>query len=198
MDTTNLKKWKFNFGVLLVALFVIVSVLLNNPALSLGIAYGYSSGGGGWVTNVNTSAPKISNITVMVSSSEADITWNTNKSSISWVVYGTTAAYGTENKTTTYNTSHSLTLVGLSPATVYHYSVKAKDNNGNIVSNTDQTFTTRSAEMGDAKIKVTAPTIKKSVSIYNLTPQIREQIIAQIRQMLAALVSIRLQLASIF
>jgi hypothetical protein len=95
------------------------------------------SGGGGDYT-----APTISNINAAVSATTAAITWTTNESSLSWLVYGTSTSYGLEAKTTTYNTSHSLILSNLSPATTYHYLVKSKDSAGNIGSYADKSFTT--------------------------------------------------------
>lgn len=97
-------------------------------------------GSGGLIVDV--SAPAISQITVSVGKTEATISWKTDESSISWILYGTTTAYGLEKKTTTYLTSHSLTLTNLSASTTYHYQVKSKDSVGNIGSSTDQTFTT--------------------------------------------------------
>ncbi|MCD6528124.1 fibronectin type III domain-containing protein, partial [bacterium] len=76
-----------------------------------------SGGGGGG----DYSAPVISNIEVTVSSSTATIAWETNEPSISWIVYGTSTDYGLEVKTTSYVTSHSVTLTDLTPETTYHY-----------------------------------------------------------------------------
>jgi len=97
-------------------------------------------GGGGWVTD--TTAPSISDIKLIVGDIYTTISWKTNESSLSWIVYGTTTAYGLEKKTTSYVTSHSLTLTGLSPETTYHYQIKSKDSTGNIGSYADKTFTT--------------------------------------------------------
>jgi hypothetical protein len=99
---------------------------------------GGTTGGGA----PDTTAPSISDIKVIAYSNKATISWKTNESSISWVVYGKTTAYGEELKTTTYTTSHSLTLSDLSPETLYHYQVKSKDISGNIGTYADKTFTT--------------------------------------------------------
>lgn len=103
------------------------------------VASGGSAGGGG---GGDTTAPSISSIAVIVNSTDAAISWTTNESSLSWVVYGASTAYGLEKKTTTYITSHSLALTGLTPETTYHYQVKSKDSTGNIGAYTDKTFTT--------------------------------------------------------
>ncbi len=116
-----------------------------------------SSGGGGY----DYTAPAISNINAVVSAKTATITWTTDESSLSWVVYGTSTIYGLDTKTTTYNTSHSLVLSNLSPVTTYHYSVKSKDSTGNIGAYTDKTFTTltAAAEVVSATPTVTLPTV---------------------------------------
>ncbi len=99
-------------------------------------------GGGGGITSGDTAAPSVSAITASVGDTTATIAWTTNEASLSWIVYGLTTAYGSEQKTTAYATSHSLTLTGLSIGTTYHYQVKSKDSTGNIGSYTDKTFTT--------------------------------------------------------
>ncbi|NLA08146.1 MAG: hypothetical protein GX873_00390 [Parcubacteria group bacterium] len=91
---------------------------------------------------VDFTAPSISDITLTVGDTNATISWKTDETSLSWIVYGTTNAYGLEKKTTSYVTSHSLTLSNLSPGTTYHYQIKSKDSAGNIGSYTDKTFTT--------------------------------------------------------
>ncbi|MHA1482088.1 MAG: hypothetical protein ACTSQA_01455 [Candidatus Heimdallarchaeaceae archaeon] len=101
---------------------------------------GGPTGGGG--STADTTAPSISSIEAVPSDTTAVITWTTNESSISWVVYGTSTGYGSEEKTTSYVTSHSVSLSGLTAETTYHYQVKSKDSTGNIGTYTDKTFTT--------------------------------------------------------
>lgn len=98
------------------------------------------TGGGGGASD--TTAPLISDIKVTAGNNTATITWKTNETSLSWLIYGKTTAYGKEVKTATYIASHSVTLQDLSPETVYHYQIKSKDNSGNIGSENDKTFTT--------------------------------------------------------
>jgi len=99
-------------------------------------------GPGAVTAPADVTPPAISQVTVTVGENQATISWKTDESSISWILYGTTTDYGLERKTTTYLTSHSLTLTNLSASTTYHYQVKSKDSVGNIGSSTDQTFTT--------------------------------------------------------
>ncbi len=118
-------------------------------------------GGGGAVSApapapvVDTTAPSISDVSVSVSSSTATVSWTTDESSLSWVVYGTSTDYGLEEKTTTYQTSHSVTLTNFSPLTTYHYQVKSQDSSDNTGTDTDKTFTTSAEEelvVGEATV----------------------------------------------
>ena len=59
-----------------------------------------------------------------ITANSATITWTTNVPSSSQVVYDATSAYGLSSLTDpALATSHSVTLMGLSPATLYHYQV---------------------------------------------------------------------------
>ena len=58
------------------------------------------------------------------------IHWTTDVASTSTVRYGTTTAYGDSATDGALVTAHTITLTGLSPATVYHYSVGSTDVNG--------------------------------------------------------------------
>ena len=99
---------------------------------------GGGGGGGGGVVN----PPSISGITVTVADTYATIEWKTSASSLTWLLYGTSTAYGSEIKTTTSTASHSVKLTGLSLSTTYHYQIKSKDSAGNVGTYTDKTFTT--------------------------------------------------------
>jgi hypothetical protein len=121
----------------------------NSCLVSGGGSY---SGGGG-----DTTAPAISGIAATLSDTTAIITWTTNESSISWVVYGTSTNYGSEKKTTSYVTSHSVTLSGLIAEKTYHYQVKSKDSSGNIGTYTDKTFTTLATGLAPEPEPVTGP-----------------------------------------
>lgn len=126
---------------------------------------GVPSGGGG-----DTIVPSISDINVQTARTSAIITWKTNESSISWIVYGTTTAYGKEIKTATYTSSHSITIEDLAPGTTYHYQVKSKDRADNIGQYTDKIFTTTvSGSLSTAAQKVDANKDDKiDVSDFNI------------------------------
>jgi len=92
----------------------------------------------GTQTFTTTALPSISNLNVAVGSTEATVSWTTDKPTMGEVVYGTNAKKATDFD---YTTSHSVTLSGLYPGTMYHYKVRATDIDGNTVSSSTQVFT---------------------------------------------------------
>jgi len=101
-----------------------------------------SPGGGGSAPAGDSTAPSISGIVAVPADTTSVISWTTGESSLSWILYGTSTDYGLEEVTTSYLTSHSITLSDLTAETTYHYQVKSKDSTGNIGTYTDKTFTT--------------------------------------------------------
>ncbi len=91
------------------------------------------------------SAVSASNVAV----SSQIITWTTDTASDSQVEYGTTVSYGSSSvRDTVPVTSHSVALIGLSPATLYHYRVKSRDAAGSLATSADFTFTTSASGSG--------------------------------------------------
>jgi hypothetical protein len=90
-----------------------------------------------------------------LSSVGATISWKTNRPANSQVEYGFTTSYGNSMSIKTMETNHSLTLIGLSPETLYHYKVKSQDEAGNLSTSSDQTFTT--TKSGSAPIPPPGP-----------------------------------------
>ena len=88
--------------------------------------------------------PIISTINVDASSTTATITWTTNEPATSLVDYGTDNTYGSSVSNTSYVTSHSLELTGLSSSTNYHFMVTSIDTSNNSASSSDDQFTTTS------------------------------------------------------
>jgi hypothetical protein len=73
----------------------------------------------------------------------AVVSWSTGTPTTGSVAWGTSSAYGSGPVvSSTPATSHSVTLSGLDPATVYHYQVTATDTSGNSTATPDATFTT--------------------------------------------------------
>ena len=94
----------------------------------------------------DTTAPVISGVQAVTADTSATITWSTDEPANSAVAHGPTVAY--ENGTVSdpfYVTSHSVTLNGLTPNTLYHYQVTSTDGSGNPASTVDLTFMTTDA-----------------------------------------------------
>jgi hypothetical protein len=78
-----------------------------------------------------------------ITSTSAVITWSTNLSSTSTVQYGLTANYGNATPLYGLTLNHSVSLTGLEPGTLYHYSVTSADPTTSTASSSpDATFTT--------------------------------------------------------
>lgn len=94
----------------------------------------------------NAAPPAISAISVSVAPTSATITWTTDQSSTSQVVYGPTASYGSSSTlNATMTTSHSVTLSGLTPSTTYHFAVQSASAAGALATSPDGTFSTSTA-----------------------------------------------------
>lgn len=90
-----------------------------------------------------TSGPPVLSAVVSsnIGTTTATITWTTDQASDSRVSYGTTMGYGLQVTDSSPVTSHSISLSGLIPGTVYHYQCASSSANGTGVS-TNRTFTT--------------------------------------------------------
>jgi len=117
-------------------------------------------GGGGGTQN--PSPPVIYDIQVInITSNSATVTWTTDKSSNSVVQFGTTLSYASGTVSDgAFVTSHSVTLSGLTPSTLYHFIVSSTDQDALTTTSVDQSFTTS----GDT----TAPVIS-NVHVVNIT-----------------------------
>ncbi len=96
------------------------------------------------VFSSDTVPPVISNVrAVNVTPYSAEIAWDTDEPCTSQVEYGTSPAYGALTVlSTTRVLSHSVLLLGLDPATTYHFRVRSKDVAYNESFSDDYTFTT--------------------------------------------------------
>ena len=93
----------------------------------------------------DTEAPVITNIQASgISQTEATITWDTDEDATSRVEYGTTSSYGALSAVdgSADNTSHSVTLTGLTAGTTYHFRVLSSDADSNDGVSVDGTFDT--------------------------------------------------------
>lgn len=116
-------------------------------ALTLVVA-GCGSDGDGAAPDINppeiTSGPTVSQIT----ESSATVSWTTNEASTVAVRYGTSPSIGTAVDAqlalgpATPTTTHSITIEGLDPVTLYHFRAECTDANGNPVYSDESQFTT--------------------------------------------------------
>ena len=91
----------------------------------------------------DTAAPVISNIAISgITSNSATITWQTDEPANADVDYGPDSTYGSSASQNTFDTSHSLTLSGLTDSTTYHFRVRSQDAAGNESASGDFTFIT--------------------------------------------------------
>jgi hypothetical protein len=96
------------------------------------------------VTLISPSTVQISNFGVFhVTATSASVSWDTNVATLGQVQYGTTAAYGKSVPFPVQQWSHTVTLTGLTPETLYHYQIQAwTDPTSGVTSTVDLTFTT--------------------------------------------------------
>ncbi|RLJ03457.1 MAG: hypothetical protein DRP11_00575, partial [Candidatus Aenigmatarchaeota archaeon] len=90
----------------------------------------------------DTTPPRISSIATSVSYTTATITWNTDESANSTILYGTTSSLGSESSDTNLVMSHYITLTGLSEGTTYYYNITSCDAYENCRTSGIHTFTT--------------------------------------------------------
>jgi hypothetical protein len=116
----------------------------------------------------DTTAPTISDITVSgETATGATISWTTNEPADSIVGFSLDESYTQEQGSSDLNTSHSVTLTGLSPSSTYYFQVKSRDESGNLATTTDsatQTFTTNSGEDTTPPVILSGPTISSITS----------------------------------
>ncbi|HAP35841.1 MAG TPA: hypothetical protein DCQ28_07840, partial [Bacteroidetes bacterium] len=98
--------------------------------------------GGG--PRIVTSSPYESSIT----STSFKISWITDAPGSSIVKYGPTSSYGQEVVDTNSVTQHSITLTGLTPATVYHFQLGSTNTNGTTLSSENIAITSSQNSTG--------------------------------------------------
>ncbi len=94
----------------------------------------FSSTSGSYTASyaVDTVAPVISSVTASPAANTAAVTWTTDESATSQVIYGFSASNLTLTASTSgLTSSHSVTLQGLEGATAYYYRVVSADVSGN-------------------------------------------------------------------
>lgn len=120
---------------------------------------GPGPGGGG--PGVDGTAPVISNIRVInITTSTAEIAWDTDESATGIVDYGTTSVYDATASHAGRVTSHLVPLSGLTPDTEYHFRVTSADAVGNTAQSGDLTFRT---------LPPPAPPVISDILVINIT-----------------------------
>ncbi len=107
-----------------------------------------------------TTAPYESNIT----STGMTISWVTDAPGTSIVKYGTTASYTDSIINLNNTTTHSVTLTGLSPATVYHVQIGSANSGGTTLSSDNVVITSSQSSTGTTRIYF-SKSVNSSVSL---------------------------------
>ncbi len=133
---------------------------------------------GAFDTSIATSqALAISSVDVSnVTTSQATVTWTTNKNATSTVNYGTSASYGSTLTDDTPKTSHSITLTSLSANTTYHYKLTSVDEDLSSVSTGNSTFASAansSSSSTSTTIIVNTTSITPAVVLDSIKPSVR-------------------------
>jgi hypothetical protein len=105
-------------------------------------------------TTYGVAEPQISAVAVGgITGTSATITWTTDQPSTALVSYGTTTGYGSYSAlNSALSTSHSVTLTGLTPGTLYDFAAVSTDSAGYTSISANQTFTTTSTTSGSAPV----------------------------------------------
>lgn len=152
-----------------IAVFVLILSSVLSFSGCVGIAGSSStsksqdSGAGGSAT-----APVITNVSATsVTNQGATISWISDVASTSQVDYGTTTNYGqTTGLDSAQVTSHSKSITGLSPSTLYHYRVRSQASNGMEAVSADFSFTTasNSTDQTPPTVSISSPAANASLS----------------------------------
>src|SRR5262249_42926387 len=104
--------------------------------------------------------PVISAVSVTgITTTSATITWTTDQASSSQVKYGTTTAYGSQSAlNSTLVTSHSVTITGLTPGTLYNFDVVSVNSTSASSTSPNSTFTTTAVAPVISAVTATAIT----------------------------------------
>jgi hypothetical protein len=119
-------------------------------------------------TVADVTKPTISGVTTgSITSASAVVSWSTSESATSYVDFGTTDVYGNTLGEGSYVTTHSVTLLGLSASTLYHFRIRSKDAAGNEAVSTDTTVTTTSAANTNVASNTNTVVVKNTNSATN-------------------------------
>ena len=132
----------------------------------------------------DTTPPTISNISHNPSSSSAIISWNTNELATSRVFYDTVSrpsdtdgslyAQASATDTTADNTSHSVTLTGLTSSTTYFYKIRSADAAGNAAFSTERSFPTSASGTTPTFVRLITANVQHGVGTDGVTNYTRQ------------------------
>lgn len=92
--------------------------------------------GASYSWKVDTRAPLLSSITYVAGTDQILINWTTSEPSTSIVYWGMSSTNNSTAESWVYKTSHSVTLTGLEPDSLYVFSVGGRDPSGNAFTST--------------------------------------------------------------
>ncbi len=102
----------------------------------------FSNSNSNYTLTYDITNPVISSVSSSVTTDSSAITWATNENANSSVNYGTTGSLGSFANNSSFITSHSIALSGLSSSTTYYYNITSCDRAGNCITNGTYSFTT--------------------------------------------------------
>jgi hypothetical protein len=116
-------------------------------------------------------APRVFDVTVAdTTTTTVTLLWSTTRPCDSRVEYGPTVNYGSATPVDpTLVTSHSVTVTGLTPYTVYHLRAASKDGLGRTAYSSDQTVTTRAPALLIAGVAVADTTATTATIVWSTT-----------------------------
>jgi hypothetical protein len=101
----------------------------------------------------------ISSLSASTTSTTATLAWTTAVPATTQVRYGLTTSYGSHtNLDSTFTGTHSVTMTALTPGTVYHLRITAKDAQTVLVTSLDYTITTQAGTVS-VTVSPTAGTV---------------------------------------
>ena len=117
----------------------------------------------------DTTPPVTSNIVISnITTNEATITWTTDEVATSQVEYGTSTLYGNfSNQDNSLAISHTITLSGLTPDTIYYFRIISIDQSGNNGTSPDYNFTTLKVAQPDTPAAIQDLTVRVGASSRN-------------------------------
>ncbi len=133
---------------------------------------GNSSGIGAKEIKLDSHAPSVSSLSTATATTSATLSWETDEETSSQIAYGKTSTYSAssvESDTTTRVTHHSVSLLGLSPCTTYHFRAQSTDQAGNQGISNDTTFKTTGCSTATATT-TTTPTPQVATDTPETTP----------------------------